>query len=318
VWALVVRAYNAPASAPSSGVVGGLTSTLPVFTSTLPANTLVNVPPLQGLSLGQASQQLSALGLQPKVIEERPDVNATESKVLEQRPAPGTQLSAGGFVELVVSKPTQAQVVPTELMGQLFTDGLSQTLQTVGWRVVREDTFSVQPEGTIISLQPPAGTKLAMSDTLTVTVSTGGRIDLKVDMSPVILDSARFGQERYAAGQTIQFSVLWRAVGNVGHDYRVFVHMLRPDGNPVEGIKTNGDRTPRNNGADVPTSGWTAGMLINDTYEVILPANIPAGNYLLEVGLYDDQGRLRVNDYGQTPTRPDGVNSVLVRRVRVG
>jgi hypothetical protein len=254
------------------------------------------------------------------VIEERPDANATESKVLEQHPAAGTQVSAGSFVELVVSKPMEAQPVPDGLVGQLFTDPLSQSLQIVGWRVITEEQFSVEPEGEIIALDPPAGTKLGMSETLTVTLSTGGRIDLNVDMSPVMIESARFGlgQEQYVPGQALQFSVLWRAVDNVGRDYSVFVHVLHENGAPADGVQTNGDRTPMNNGVPAPTSSWTAGAQINDTYEVLLPGNLPAGNYRIEVGLYDDQGRLTVVDYGNTQPQPEGVNSVLVRTIRVG
>ena len=266
----------------------------------------------------QASQQLTAIGVQSRVVEERPDPKANESKVVEQKPAAGAQVFTSSTVELVVSKPVQAQPVPSELIGQMFTDDLSQTLQTVGWRVALSDQYSLQPEGTIIALNPPAGTRLAISETLRLTVSTGGRIDLNVDMSPVIIDYARFGQDRYAAGQTFQFSVLWRAKGSVGHDYRVFVHLLKQNGAPADGVRTSADRTPMNNGVIAPTSSWAEGTVVNDTYEISLPASIPAGNYRIEIGMYDDQSRLRVVDYGTTPAQPNGVNSVLARTIRVG
>jgi len=251
-------------------------------------------------------------------VEERPDAKATESKVIEQQPPAGSQVFTSSFVGLVISKPAQTQAVPGELVGQMFTDDLSQTLQTVGWRVAVAEQYSLQPEGTIIALNPPAGAKLSLSETLRLTVSTGGRIDLNVDMSPIVLDYARFSQDRYASGQAFQFSVLWRAKANVGRDYRVFVHVLKQGGAAADGVRTNGDRAPMNNGAPVPTSGWTDSTVVNDTYEISLPANLPAGNYRIEIGMYDDQGRLRVVDYGNTPAQPNGVNSVLVRTIRVG
>src|SRR5205823_14801661 len=71
---------------------------LPI-SSTVPASGLVTMPQLVGLTLEQVNQQLGPLGLQPKIVEERPDANATVGKVLEQRPAAGTQISTGGFVE---------------------------------------------------------------------------------------------------------------------------------------------------------------------------------------------------------------------------
>jgi hypothetical protein len=151
-----------------------------------------------------------------------------------------------------------------------------------------------------------------------LTVSTGGRIDLNVDMSPVLLDSVRFTQDRYGAGQTMQFNTLWRANAPVGHDYKVFVHVLKQNGAPLDGVRTNGDRQPMNNGVAMPTSTWVAGTEVNDTYEISLPANLAAGTYRIEIGMYDDTGRLRVLNYGNTPVQPNGVNSVLIRTIRVG
>jgi serine/threonine protein kinase len=299
VWALVVRAYNAPTQGGIPTTVVATPSTTIIATTA--ANKPVTVPNLVGLTVVQARQQLTAIGIQIRIVEERPDAKATESKVIEQRPAAGAQVFTSSFVELVVSKPVQAQPVPGELVGQMFTDDLSQTLQAVGWRVAVSEQYNLQPEGTIIELNPPAGTKLAVSETLRLTLSTGGRIDLNVDMSPIVLDYARFGQDRYAVGQTLQFSVLWRAKGNVGRDYHVFVHVLK-----------------QNNGAAAPTAGWTDGTMVNDTYEISLPATMPAGSYRIEIGMYDDQSRLRVVDYGNTPAQLPGVNSVLVRTMRVG
>jgi serine/threonine-protein kinase len=319
LWVSVWRAYSVSAS-PSSGVGG--TPTFVVITATVPASStqvsgLVTVPQLQDLTVAQANQQLQTLGLQPRIVEERADVNATEAKVLEQHPTVGMQVSAGSYVDLVVSKPTQAQPVPSELMGQVLTDGLSQTLKTVGWNVVRQEKFSVLPENTIIDLNPPAGTKLALGENLTVTVSTGGRVDLNVNMNPVAIDTARFGQEQYLPGQTVQFNIQWRAMVNVGHDYRVFVHFLTANGSPVDGVQTDSDRNPKNNGVESPTHTWVGGTIVNDIYTIVLPSTLPAGNYRIEIGLYDDQGRLRVVDYGNTPAQPEGVNSVLVKSITV-
>ena len=317
VWALVLRAYNTTDTGTLIPVTLVVTPTGTVTSTT--GNTLqpVAMPLLKGVSVAQANRQLAALGLKSRITEERPDPAAAEAIVLAQNPDPGTQVFAGSTVQLVVSKPEQTQVVPAELMGQLFTADLSQTLHTVGWQIDVTKKFGMQPEGTIIQLDPPAGARLGISETLHVTVSTGGRVDLNVNMSPVMIDYARFGQESYVAGQTLQFSVLWRAVASVGRDYRVFVHFLRMDGTPADGVRTNGDRTPMNNGVPVPTSRWVAGMQVNDTYEIALPGNLPAGDYRVEIGLYDDRSRLRVIDYGNTPPQPAGVNSVLVRVIRV-
>ncbi len=319
VWALVSRAYNPPGQ--SQNAVGPNQRTPTVFvtvTAPIAASKPITVPNLVGMSAVKAAQNLSTLGLQSRIVAERPDAKATEAIVVEQQPAAGALVFASSSVELVVSKLVQSQPVPGELIGQMMTDELSRTLKTVGWTVALAEQYSLQPEGTIIALNPPAGTQLSLSDTLRLTLSSGGRVDLNVDMQPIVLDYVRFGQDQYNPGQSFQFSVQWRATGAVGRDYRVFVHVLKQNGTPVDGVRANGDRIPMNNGIAAPTAGWTNGTIVNDTFEVTLPANMPAGNYRIEIGMYDDQGRLHVNNYGFTPAQPNGVNSILLRTIRVG
>jgi serine/threonine-protein kinase len=314
LYALVLRTYSSPAPTPASPANPTFQVTLSGTASTLTITPSLVLPSFLGMSPEQASQGLQTLGLVP-VIEERPDPDAAQARVIEQRPAAGATLSQGSAVNLVVGMPALSQVVPPDLIGRVLDAPLSQTLRAVGWTVVVSDVFSFQPENLIVSLTPPGGSKLAVSGTLTLTVSNGGRVPLNVNLSPVMLDWARFDQERYAPGQVLRFAALWRAVGRVGASYKVFVHLFGPDGALVAQPP---DREPMNNGSPAPTATWSAGTVVYDTYAVDIPADARSGQYHLEIGLYNDQERLRVVDYGNTPPQPDGVNSVTVRAFQVG
>jgi hypothetical protein len=58
-----------------------------------------------------------------------------------------------------------------------------------------------------------------------------------------------------------------------------------------------------------PTSRWQAGEVIIDEYRLALPANLPAGNYAIEVGMYSLQmgARLAVTDANGAPVESDRV-----------
>jgi hypothetical protein len=64
------------------------------------------------------------------------------------------------------------------------------------------------------------------------------------------------------------------------------------------------------NAGQSPTSGWLKGDRVLDEHQIPLPADLPAGEYRLIVGLYDAAGeRLRL---------PDGENHVLLTRLPIG
>jgi len=83
------------------------------------------------------------------------------------------------------------------------------------------------------------------------------------------------------AGDTITFTLYWRVIRPVLHDYTVFVHLVDIQNQNQGG----GDAPPL--GDDYPTSYWAAGDWLADTHQIQLDANLPAGQYNLVVGLYD-------------------------------
>ncbi len=93
-----------------------------------------------------------------------------------------------------------------------------------------------------------------------------------------------------APGESIELALYWRALGRIAGNYQVFTHLLAPDGHLV----TGSDRIA---GADAyPTSLWMEGTLIRNTFTLRVPPDAAPGQYVIQVGLYDAQGRLKSND----------------------
>jgi hypothetical protein len=72
----------------------------------------------------------------------------------------------------------------------------------------------------------------------------------------------------------------WEAQGQIDTNYKVFVHLVDQVGQLIG----NGDAPPLDGG--FPTHLWRPGDRVVDDYTVTLPADLPAGEYLLRVGWY--------------------------------
>ena len=94
------------------------------------------------------------------------------------------------------------------------------------------------------------------------------------------------------AGTRIHLTLFWNTRAPIERDVTVFVHLYGPagqlvaqqDNQPVRGTYT--------------TSAWQTGETIVDAYDLLLPAQLPAGAFTLAAGMYDSQTqeRLRAKD----------------------
>lgn len=84
-----------------------------------------------------------------------------------------------------------------------------------------------------------------------------------------------------AAGDTVLVATAWQAIQEMDTSYTSFVHLLDARGSPV----AQDDHLPLHGQRQTDT--WLAGEVIVDQYELHLPADLPAGSYRLEIGLYD-------------------------------
>jgi hypothetical protein len=103
-------------------------------------------------------------------------------------------------------------------------------------------------------------------------------------------------------GEALHLTLYWRANSAIAKNYSVFAH-VRGEG---ETLWAGQDGWPQQGAA--PTSTWRPGEVVKDSYQLALKPDTPAGQYAIEVGLYDATGeRLRVYDADGTPTDSDFV-----------
>jgi hypothetical protein len=100
-----------------------------------------------------------------------------------------------------------------------------------------------------------------------------------------------------APGDTFVVAPLWVSDGKVKQDYQVFCHLMsaegelvaQRDGPPIYGVR----RTP----------SWRADEIIEDSYDLTLPADLLPGEYEVSVGMYDLETLQRVPAYAASGER---------------
>ena len=96
-------------------------------------------------------------------------------------------------------------------------------------------------------------------------------------------------------GDTLHLTLYWQAQREMDEDYTVFVHLVDEEGT-IWGQK---DGWPE--GGFYPTSFWDEGEMVRDEHELLLPVDMPEGEYELRVGMYilETMERLMVIDSEQ-------------------
>jgi 4-amino-4-deoxy-L-arabinose transferase-like glycosyltransferase len=97
----------------------------------------------------------------------------------------------------------------------------------------------------------------------------------------ILLVGADLDPQPVGPGQVLRVILYWQALADMDVPYTAFVHLLSPegqvligdDGEPVGGMR--------------PTIGWVPGEFITDPHDLAIPPEMPPGEYVVEVGLYD-------------------------------
>lgn len=95
------------------------------------------------------------------------------------------------------------------------------------------------------------------------------------------------------AGSTITVTLVWQADRPTAGNWKVFLHLVDAQGTS----RAQGDGYPLAGAALTPT--WQPGEVIVDTHRIELPGNLPAGEYHLYIGFYDEATDARL------PLAPD-------------
>jgi mannosyltransferase len=102
----------------------------------------------------------------------------------------------------------------------------------------------------------------------------------------IVLEGYRLASRSLKRGETLALTLLWRADrGPTSDRWKVFTHLL--DASSI--VVAQRDAEPADNLR--PTTSWEPGERIEDNYGIVVPADLPAGSYTLEIGMYDGQTR---------------------------
>ena len=112
------------------------------------------------------------------------------------------------------------------------------------------------------------------------------------DLQPPTLRPANFGDqvallgyglspEVGQGGDELAVTLYWQALAGMPLDYTVFMHLIGPDGQLV----AQDDNGPWWE-VSIPTSTWQVGEKLRDRHMLILPPDLPPGEYHLHIGLY--------------------------------
>ncbi len=88
-------------------------------------------------------------------------------------------------------------------------------------------------------------------------------------------------------GEIVYVRLQWLVDEAPAGDWTVYTHLVDPD-DPARAVLAGSDGRP--GGGSLPTDRWQVGWRVIDEYQVALPADLPPGDYALEVGLYQPSG----------------------------
>jgi hypothetical protein len=208
-------------------------------------------------------------------------------------------------------------VYPTShwVPGQLFADTYTLPLPTT--------TFApAQARFEVGLYQHTTGVRLATEtgqDSLrfgTVEVTADSTSDLPNPQrllfeDNILLAGYTLNRRRVPAGETVTLTLYWQAQATPGQDYKVFVHVIGPDGTRL----TQHDSDPQNGAA--PTSTWVAGQRLSDEHSLTIPTTASSGPYQIVIGLYEAKTgqRLRLLQDGSASVQADSVTLGSIRVV---
>jgi len=113
-------------------------------------------------------------------------------------------------------------------------------------------------------------------------------------------------------GASFRLTLVWRARGPTDRRYKVFTHLLGPQGK----LWGQQDAEPAQGAA--PTVTWVAGEVVSDTHTITLEPEAPAGTYRLLVGMYHEASGRRLPAFLDGSRMPNDALPLATVHVRGG
>jgi hypothetical protein len=98
---------------------------------------------------------------------------------------------------------------------------------------------------------------------------------------------------------TLRVTLAWQARAEMETSYRIFLHLLQPDGSLL--VQADGEPADWTR----PTTGWAVEEVVLETRTLEIPGDAVPGEYRLVTGLYDP-------DTGERLPQPDGSTAVHI------
>jgi hypothetical protein len=98
----------------------------------------------------------------------------------------------------------------------------------------------------------------------------------------ITLDGFTLQSSTLAPGEILQITLFWQTDAALKERYKVFVHLYAAPDQPPPAQQ---DGEP--GGGRAPADTWEPGKQYADNHGVLLPADLPSGEYTLAVGLYN-------------------------------
>jgi beta-lactam-binding protein with PASTA domain/tRNA A-37 threonylcarbamoyl transferase component Bud32 len=138
-----------------------------------PAVTQATVPPLEGLTLEAATAAITSAGLTVGTVSREASTDAQKDTVLSSRPASGTKADKQTPVDLVIGSGPNTLAVPN-VVGQDQATARAR-LKSAGFTgsTSTDQVDSLEPEGTVVKVDPPVGSQAAPDVDIRLGVSTG-------------------------------------------------------------------------------------------------------------------------------------------------
>jgi hypothetical protein len=121
-----------------------------------------------------------------------------------------------------------------------------------------------------------------------------------------ILQMVGYDSQAATRGGKLSFRFYWQPIQKPLINYSVFIHLL----DDQQHLISQADGDPAS--ADRPTSTWDdpGETIIGGSFEVAIPADIPAGTYHVMAGLYDSATGVRLQ-------LPDGADSLALTTLTI-